>query len=122
MADHAERNRALGDALRTTFESMDEPAPEHVWPTAPHVWFECEVWTRDGLGDYGVRGGSHDRSHLSCTHVRLRDEAVRFAREAIPVTLVPTEAWEEWERLSLTDHHDTALVDAVDHLAQEVAR
>lgn len=27
MADPAERNRALDDALRTTFESMDEPTP-----------------------------------------------------------------------------------------------
>ena len=26
MADHAERNRALDDALRTTFEAMEEPA------------------------------------------------------------------------------------------------
>ena len=27
MADHTERNRALDDALRTAFESMEEPAP-----------------------------------------------------------------------------------------------
>lgn len=27
MADYAERNRALDDALRTTFEAMEEPAP-----------------------------------------------------------------------------------------------
>ena len=27
MADHAERLRALDDALRATFQSIDEPAP-----------------------------------------------------------------------------------------------
>lgn len=27
MADHTERNRALDDALRATFEAMEEPTP-----------------------------------------------------------------------------------------------
>ena len=46
------------------------------------------------------------------------------AREAEPVTLVPTEAWETWKRATrdLDYLPDWELVDAVDSLAQEVAR
>ena len=57
----------------------------------------------------------------------FRNDARRFAREAVPVTLVPTEAWETWKSWAPSEAvgacaGDRELVNAVDSLAQEVAR
>ena len=110
-------------ALRALSNDLNEPDPEPAipaWPSAPYV-----VWDGDVLrkwGDFYASAAWKFGSDGLTEADGYGDNVRRFAREAVPVTLVPTEAWEEWERLSLTDHHDTALVDAVDHLAQEVAR
>ena len=48
MADHADRNRALDDALRTAFEAMEEPAPV--------AWLLITAGPPDGDGGtiYGI--------------------------------------------------------------------
>ena len=108
-------------ALRALSDDLNEPDPEPdvpEWPTAPYVWWDGEVWVRGDDGEYQTAGDYWAKSHLDATV----DGARRFAREAVPVTLVPTEAWEEWGSFTLPNHQDTALMDAVDSLAQEVAR
>ena len=104
-----------------------EPAPEPAWPTAPHVWWEGEVWVRGDDGEYQTAGDYWAKSHLDSTVQPVRDCARRFVREAVPVTLVPTEAWEEWKSWAPSEAvracaGDRELVNAVDSLAQEVAR
>lgn len=66
-----------------------------------------------------------ERLHLG--HDTLSVVARTFAREAVPVTLVPTEAWEAWlmavgTTLAEIEDIDGELIDAVDGFAQEVAR
>ena len=113
--------RALSDDLN---EPDPEPAPEPVWPTAPHVWWEGEVWVRGDDGEYQTAGDYWAKSHLDSTVQPVRAGARRFVREAIPVTIVPTEAWETWKHATrdLDYTPDCELIDAVDSLAQEVAR
>ena len=101
--------------------------PEPVWPTAPHVWWEGEVWVRGDDGEYQTAGDHWAKSHLDSLVQPVRDGARRFAREAVPVTLVPTEAWEAWKSWVPSEAvgacaGDRELVNAVDSLAQEVAR
>ena len=104
-------------------EPDPEPEPEPAWPTAPYVWHGGEVWVRGDDGEYQTAGDYWAKSHLARVG-RVRDGALSFASEAVPVTLVPTEAWETWKRATrdLDYTPDCELIDAVDSLAQEVAR
>ena len=113
-------------ALRALSDDLNEPDPEPTpaWPTAPHVWWDGTVWTIGDDGEYQTAGDHWAKSHLDNPISFIRDEARRFAREAVPVTPVPTEAWETWKRATrdLDYTPDCELIDAVDSLAQEVAR
>ena len=116
--------RALSDDLN---EPDPEPEPEPVWPTAPRVWWDGTVWTIGDDGEYQTAGDYWAKSHLDGAIAAVRDGARRFAREAVPVTLVPTEAWETWKSWVPSEAvgacaGDRELVNAVDSLAQEVAR
>ena len=103
--------RALSDDLN---EPDPEPAPEPepAWPTAPYVWWDGEVWVRGDDGEYQTAGDYWAKSHLDATV----DGARRFAREAVPVTPVPTAEWEalrkaagrrEWNRTEAELIHAT---------------
>ena len=110
--------RALSDDLNVPDpEPAPEPAP--AWPTAPHVWHDGEVWTRLPDGSYTTRYISWAEGELQSTFEHVRDVIARFAREAAPVTLVPTEAWKSATR-DLDYTPDCELIDAVDSLAREV--
>ena len=117
-------------ALRALSDDLNEPDPEPepaapAWPTAPFVWHAGEVWQRQEDGRY--ESAHHFWTVESMTHnpnSTVCDNARRFAREAVPVTLVPTEAWEAWKSATrdLDYTPDCDLIDAVDSLSQEVAR
>ena len=106
-------------AARAETTTAPEPAP--VWPTAALVWWDGKAWVRDDDGEYQGAGDYWAKGHLDSTAQPVRDEARRFAREAEPVTLVPTDAWETWKRATrdLDYMPDWELVDAVGSLAQE---
>ena len=110
-------------ALRALSDDLNEPDPEPdvpEWPTAPYVWWDGEVWVRGDDGEYQTAGDYWAKSHLDATV----DGARRFAREAVPVTPVPTAEWEaslDALPMSVCDA-DRDLLAAVDSLAQEVAR
>ena len=143
MTKTARDLRSAAHALRTAANALDEtvtalralsddlnepdPEPEPAWPTAPHVWWEGEVWVRGDDGEYQTAGDYWAKSHLDSTVQPVRAGARTFAREAVPVTLVPTEAWEKWKSWVPSEAGgacagDRELVNAVDSLAQEVAR
>ena len=112
-------------AARAETTTAPEPAPEPVWPTAPYVWHDGKVWQLDSAGRYN---GPHDtlhEGHLDFSADVIRNDASRFAREAEPVRLITEKAWETWRRscdpLDMAQE-DRALIEAVDSLAQEVAR
>ena len=113
-------------ALRALSDDLNEPDPEPTpaWPTAPHVWWDGGVWALYDDGEYLISGDYWHESHLDSTVQPVRDDARLFARGAVPVTPVPTEAWETWKRATrdLDYTPDCELIDAVDSLAQEVAR
>ena len=113
-------------ALRALSDDLNEPdpEPEPVWPTAPIVWHDGKAWERDEAGDYDSINDMWGKRHMNSETADIRDGARRFAREAISVTPVPTEAWETWKRATrdLDYTPDSELIDAVDSLAQEVAR
>ena len=113
--------RALSDDLN---EPAPEPEPEPVWPTAPLVWWDGKVWVRAATETYFGDSSFWGKHHLNSETASIREAARRFAREAIPVTPVPTEAWETWKYATryLDYTPDSELIDAVDSLAQEVAR
>ena len=69
-------------------------------------------------------GEMFDSGRMSLEQIVAKLDTGAVAREAEPVTLVPTEAWETWKRATrdLDYMPDWELVDAVDSLAQEVAR
>ena len=101
-AAHALRTaaNALEDVttqLRTLSTEIDTPA-DPVLPTAPYVWHDGEIWTRDEDGDYISATDRWADRHLQSSVPHLREAAHTFAREAVPVTLVPTREWEEWRR------------------------
>ena len=117
--------------LRALFDDLNEPDPEPaapVWPTAPYVWHGGEVWKRRAGDLYESPNNYWEEAHMTNSpSSEIRDDASRFAREAVPVTLVPTVAWEKWKswvpgEAGGTFVHDRALIEAVDSLAQEVAR
>ena len=101
-----------------------EPEPEPVWPTAPLVWHDGKVWVQAESETYFEDSNFWGKYHLNSETTAARDGARRFAREAISVTPVPTEAWETWKHATrdLDYTSDCELIDAVDSLAQEVAR
>lgn len=107
-------------------EPADAEPAVPVWPTAPYMWWKSVLFQRDEDGNYvhpdgivcPMTDGSAPDDHPWVIESRA------FAREAVPVTLVPTEAWEAWSESTewhRSDTHD-ALLDAVDSLAQEAAR
>ena len=113
------------DLLHSGTLTNTEPAPD--WPTAPLVWYGGEAWTRLSDGSYTARYISWAEEGLQSTFQHVRDVSARFAREAVPVTLVPTEAWEKWKSWVPSEAvgasaDDVELVNAADSLAQEVAR
>ena len=108
-------------------EPEPEPDPEPAWPTAPLVWWDGKAWVQAKLETYFGDSNFWGKYHLNSETTAAREGARRFAREAVPVTLVPTEAWETWlEAVAITlaeaEYIDSELIDAVDSLAQEVAR
>ena len=113
-------------ALRALSDDLNEPdpEPEPVWPTAPLVWHAGEVWVRGDDGEYQTAGDHWEKSHLDSTVQPVRDDARRFAREAVPVVVVPAAEWETWKHATrdLDYTPDCELIDAVNSLAQEVAR
>ena len=104
--------------------TLTNTEPEPVWPTAPYVWHDGMVWVRAATGTYFGGISFWDKHHLNSELATVHEEAHRFARKAAPVTPVPTEAWETWKRATrdLDYVPDSELIDAVDSLAQEVAR
>ena len=113
-------------ALRALSDDLNEPDPEPTpaWPTAPHVWWDGGVWALYDDGEYQTAGDYWAKSHLDSTVQPVWDGARRFVREAVPVTLVPSAEWEAWKSATrdLDYTPDSELIDAVDSLAQEVAR
>ena len=93
-----------------------EPEPEPAapaWPTARHVWWDGAMWTLNNKKTYLGPGDYWKEPHLDSPPHAIRDEAHRFAREAVPVTIVPTR---ELERLCASIADDTELRDAVEAL------
>ena len=112
-------------ALRALSDDLNEPDP--AWPTAPLVWWDGKVWVSGDNGVYQTAGDYWAKRHLDGVSASIREAASRFAREAVPVTPVPTEAWEKWTSWVPSEAGgacagDRELVNAVDSLAQEVAR
>ena len=141
MTKTARDLRSAAHALRTAANALDEtvtalralsddlnvpdPEPEPAWPTAPYVWWDGYLWeVTGGGGRYVSVVASIHSPDLTNRDSKTREKATRFAREAVPVTPVPTEAWETWKRATrdLDYTPDCELIDAVDSLAQEVAR
>ena len=116
--------RALFDDLNEPDTEPDtEPVPD--WPTAPYVWHAGELWLRHVNSVYETAGDFWEEGHMTNNlSSEIRVAACLFARGAVPVTPVPTEAWETWKRATrdLDYTPDCELIDAVDSLAQEVAR
>ena len=111
-------------ALRALSDDLNEPDPEPVWPDVPLVWWDGKAWVQAASETYFGDSSFWGKRHLNSETASVREAARRFAREAVPVTLVPTEAWETWKRATsdLDYMPDWELVDAVDSLAQGVAR
>lgn len=104
-----------------------EPATP-VWPTAPYMWHDGEVWTRQEDGYYCSVTDVWTNAHMAMVDSPVfRNGSRRFVREAEPVRLITEKAWRAWEaakaqRLDELEEADAMLMDAVDSLAQEVAR
>lgn len=97
--------------------------PEPVWPTAPLVWHDGKVCVRAASETYFGDSNFWGKYLLNSETTAAREGARRFAREAISVTPVPTEAWETWKHATryLDYMPDCELIAAVESLAQEVA-
>ena len=105
---------------RTTItDDAPEPAPEPVWPTAPHVWHDGKVWERCGEWGYKGVGAYWRKNHLNSETTAAREGARRFSREAIPVTIVPTG---EWERLRDCVEAEESVWDAAEALVAATER
>ena len=90
----AARLSEASEAVSLVAEALTpEPEPEPVWPTAPHVWWEGEVWVRGDDGEYQTPGGYRHEGNLVCPSPEVRDRARSFAREAVPVAIVPAAEW-----------------------------
>ena len=119
LEDVTTQLRTLATEIDTP-DDLNDPEPDP-WPSAPYVWHDGQVWMRVGGGDYYVPSDYWSAEHLNATADSIRDGALGFAREAVPVTLVPTEAWQAWEtakaqRLDELEESDAMLMDAVDAL------
>lgn len=76
-----------------------EPAPD--WPTAPLVWHDGEVWTRQADDLYESASDIWEERHMtSSLSSDIRDDARRFARAAVPVVPVPAAEWEAFAPLA----------------------
>ena len=111
-------------ALRAMSDDLNEPDPEPTpaWPTAPHVWWDGGVWALYDDGEYRISGDYWHESHLDNPISFIRDEARRFAREAVPVAIVPAAEWVILRRCveyggAVWDAAE-ALVDATERLGQ----
>ena len=117
-----------------THDDLNDPEPAPAWPTAPLVWHDGKVWERcgewwdgylwevTGDGRYVSVVASIHSPDLTNRDSKTREKATRFAREAVPVTLVPTEAWEAWSDPLSNDFEANGMLVAADSLAQEAAR
>ena len=100
-AAHALRTAAnaleeTATALRALSDDLNEPDPEPavpVWPTADLLWHAGKVWERCGEWGYKGVGAYWRKDHLSGSPSDIRDGARRFAREAVPVAIVPAADW-----------------------------
>ena len=129
--------RALSDALEETVTALralsddlnepdPEPEPAPAWPSAPYVWWDGYLWEPPGDGRYVSVVGDLHSTDLANLDPEIRDEAIRFAREAVPVAIVPAADWAILRRCvedegAVWDAAE-ALVAATDALAQEVAQ
>ena len=114
--------------LRALSDDLNEPdtEPEPVWPTAPYVWWGGKVWAQSTSETYFGGGNFWGKYHLNSEITAAREGARRFAREAVPVMPVPTEAWEKWKSWVPSEAveacaGDRELINAVDSLAQDEA-
>ena len=103
-------------ALRALSDDLNEPDPEPVWPTAPYVWHDGKVWAQDTPETYFGGSNFWGKYQLNRETTAAREGARRFAREAVPVTPVPTAEWEalrkaagrrEWNRTEAELIHAT---------------
>ena len=69
----------------TRFVSATREVPAPAWPTAKHVWWDGEVWTRTSIADGIYETPDMVLSRRSA--LDPRSVAYRFAREAVPVKL-----------------------------------
>ena len=88
--------------LRALSDDLNEPdtEPEPVWPTAPYVWHDGMVWVRAATGTYFGGISFWDKHHLNSELATVHEEAHRFAREAVPVVVVPAAEWEVFAPLA----------------------
>ena len=82
------------DLLHSGTLTNTEPAPEPAWPTAPHVWHDGKVWERYDEWGYHTIGDYWHANHLNSSSSDVRERSRRFAREAVPVVMVPAAEWE----------------------------
>ena len=107
-------------ALRALSDDLNESDP--AWPTAPLVWWDGKVWVSGDNGVYQTAGDYWAKSHLDSLVQPVRDGARRFAREAVPVAIVPAAEWVILRRCveyggAVWDAAE-ALVDATERLGQ----
>ena len=93
--------------------------PEPVWPTAPLVWHDGKVWVQAASETYFGDSNFWGKYHLKSETVAIRDKAHHFAREAVPITLVPTA---EWEILRQCVEDEGAVWDAAEALVAATER
>ena len=113
---------AVDAVMRAAARAETTAAP--AWPTAPLVWHDGKVWVRAASETYFGDSNFWGKNHLNSETTAAREAARRFAREAVPVVVVPAAEWETWKHATrdLDYTPDCELIDAVDSLAQEVAR
>lgn len=81
--------------LSTEIDTPDDPEPTPAWPTAKHVWWEDEMWTRDEAGDYSSVPDTGGKYLIRCRVTNLHPSAHTFARGAVPVVIVPEAEWRD---------------------------
>ena len=119
----AARLSEASEAVSLVAEALTpEPEPELVWPTAPYVWWDGKTWTLGDARVYKTPGDCWAKSHLDSLVQPVRDGARRFAREAVPVAIVPAAEWVILRRCveyggAVWDAAE-ALVDATERLGQ----
>ena len=82
------------DAIDATVPNEPDPEPATPeWPTAPYVWWDGKTWTLCDARVYKTPGGYWHEGNLASPSPEVRDRARRFAREAVPVAIVPAADW-----------------------------